>query len=69
MEEGSGVKRVSDFRGIPTSACPCGSNLFRITATFDDETYEVSGYFIDDATCAGCNSLITIPTPLDVIQG
>jgi hypothetical protein len=60
---------VSDFRGIPTSACPCGSNLFRITATFDDETYEVSGYFIDDATCAGCNSLITVPTPLDVIQG
>jgi hypothetical protein len=57
---------MSDYRGIPSPVCPCGSNLFRLTATFDDETYEISGYLLDDATCAECGSLITAPTPLDV---
>ena len=58
---------MSDYRGIPTPVCPCGSNLIRLTATFDDETYEISGYFLDDASCAECGSLVTAPTPLDVI--
>jgi hypothetical protein len=58
---------MSDYRGIPTPVCPCGSNLIRLTATFDDETYEISGYFLDDASCAECGSLVTAPTPLDVL--
>ena len=62
------LDRMSDYRGIPSPVCPCGSNLFRLTATFDDETYEISGYFLDDASCAECGSLVTAPTPLDVIQ-
>jgi hypothetical protein len=58
---------MSDYRGIPSPICPCGSNLFRLTATFDSETYEISGYFLDDASCAECGSLVTAPTPLDVL--
>ena len=58
---------MSDFRGIPTPICPCGSDLLRITATFDSETYEITGYLIDDANCAVCGALLTAPTPLDVL--
>ena len=57
---------MSDFRGIPTPICPCGSELLRITANFDTETYEIIGYLIDDANCAECGALLTAPTPLDV---
>jgi hypothetical protein len=60
------AQKMSDFRGIPTPMCPCGSDLLRITATFDSETYEITGYLIDDANCAGCGALLTAPTPLDV---
>jgi hypothetical protein len=53
-------------RGIPTAACPCcGSSLFRITAEFDPETYELVSYLLDDAVCASCECLLTAPTPLD----
>ena len=58
---------MSDYRGIPTPMCPCGSDLLRITATFDSETYEITGYLIDDASCAQCDALLTAPTPLDVV--
>ena len=57
---------MSDFRGIPTPICPCGSELLRITANCDTETYEIIGYLIDDANCAECGALLTAPTPLDV---
>lgn len=55
-----------DLRGIPTPICPCcGSSLLRITVQFDHETYEISGYLLDDAQCMECKCLITAPTPLD----
>jgi rRNA maturation endonuclease Nob1 len=58
--------RVSDFRGIPSAACPaCGSNLIQITASFNYETYEIDMYLLDNAECAECGSLLTAPTPLD----
>lgn len=56
-----------DYRGIPTPMCPCGSDLLRITATFDSITYEITGYLVDDAKCASCGALLTAPTPLDII--
>lgn len=59
---------MSDYRGIPTAICLCGSPLLRITATFDSETYEITGYLIDDASCASCGALLTAPTPLDIIS-
>jgi len=55
-----------DIRGIPTPVCPCcGSTLLRVTVMFDQETYEISGYLLNDAQCMLCQCLITAPTPLD----
>jgi hypothetical protein len=56
-----------DARGIPTSECPeCGSNLIRLVATFDDN-YEISMYGLE-AECYCCETLLTAPTPLDIID-
>jgi hypothetical protein len=55
-----------DIRGIPSPVCPCcGSTLLRLTVEFDPQTYEISGYLLDDAKCVSCRCLITAPTPLD----
>jgi len=60
---------VGDFRGIPTAACPaCGSNLLRVTASFNHETYEIDMYLLDNATCAECDALITAPSPADILR-
>jgi hypothetical protein len=57
---------LSDYRGIPTCACPaCGSTLIQITAAFNPQTYELDMYFLDNACCAQCNALLTAPTPID----
>ena len=54
-----------DARGIPTSECPdCGGNILRIDAIFDQD-YEVAFYMLD-AECAQCGTLVTAPTPLDL---
>ncbi len=54
-------------RGIATRVCVnCGSDLFTIQAFFDEE-YEIAGYLID-CQCAYCNTLLTAPTPLDLID-
>lgn len=56
-----------DSRGIPSSQClSCGSDLIRITAKFDPETYEISMYLLHDAECSICGSPMTAPTPLDI---
>lgn len=53
-------------RGIPTTECPeCASSLFTIQAAFDPETYEVV-YYLLNAECAMCGTLLTAPTPLDL---
>jgi hypothetical protein len=52
-----------DQLGIPTHECfNCGSNMFNIVATF--ENYEVAMY-MDEGTCALCDSPVTLPTLLD----
>jgi len=42
--------------------CICGSNEFRIIATFDD--YEIASYFTD-AECLHCGSKFKCPTAID----
>lgn len=42
--------------------CVCGSNLWRILASFED--YELTVYFTD-AECAVCGTRAKVPTPLD----
>jgi hypothetical protein len=53
-------------RGIPTPICPCcESSLLRVTVQFNEDTYEIVGYLLDDAECMECKCKITAPTPLD----
>lgn len=55
-----------DARGIPTAICPqCSGKYFKITVQFDPTDYEIGLYFLD-GECAGCGTLITVPTPLDL---
>lgn len=57
-----------DFRGIPTAQCPiCSCNLLNIMVQFDTETYLPVLYTLD-ASCAECGTLLTAPTPLDLLQ-
>lgn len=56
-------------RGIPSALCPsCGSDLIWIVATFDQETYEVSGYLLDNAKCYNCESPLTAPCTIDASE-
>jgi hypothetical protein len=55
---------VTDYRGIPTARCPCGGDLLKVIAIFDDE-YEISMYMLD-AECYYCGAQVTAPTPLDL---
>ncbi|MFM7776338.1 MAG: hypothetical protein ACKN96_08165 [Actinomycetota bacterium] len=58
---------MGDIRGLPTPLCPyCGSDLITITAIFDPDTYEISMYLLDNASCAECGALLTAPTPEDL---
>jgi hypothetical protein len=53
----------TDLRSLgPLHACPCGSKVFSILATFDN--FEISWYMLD-ATCANCGNLIVVPCPVD----
>lgn len=54
---------VIDTRGIPSHEClNCGSNMFKIVATFED--YEVAWYSLQ-GYCYGCGAAVTVPSPLD----
>lgn len=57
-----------DARGIPTRECPaCSCDIFNVKVIFD-ENYEIGMYLLD-AECTMCGTLITAPTPLDIIGG
>lgn len=55
------ITAQSDWRGIPTSVCPCGGTLFLTPVEFDGEEREISGY-VNTAFCCDCSSMITVPT-------
>lgn len=56
-----------DLQGIPTAMCPaCGCRQFKMVVWFDEETYEVSGYGLEECECYSCGCKITPPTPLDL---
>lgn len=53
----------SDLRSLgPIHACPCGSQLFNVIASFED--YELVWYHLD-ATCVNCGNLVLVPCPTD----
>lgn len=51
-----------DLGGTVVHVCPCGNNVFRIMATFDD--YEIASYSTD-GECVECGSRFKVPTPID----
>lgn len=56
-----------DVRGIPTSLCPeCGCDVLKVLVKFDHDTYEIGMYALE-AECANCGTLLTAPTPIDII--
>ena len=56
----------ADYRGVPTTVCPCGSDMLIICCIFDPEE-NLPGMFMTDAMCAHCGALLTVadPTLLD----
>lgn len=56
-----------DARGIPTRVClNCGGDLFTVQVSFDED-YEITGYLLN-CECAYCQTKLTAPTPLDLID-
>lgn len=53
----------TDLRQLgPIHACPCGSMVFNVAASFED--YELVWYALD-AECYSCGNLVTVPCPPD----
>ena len=52
---------VYDLRGLPTRACFCGCDTFKVLIKLDEDNtiawYTLSGY------CAACGTAVTIPEP------
>ena len=57
----------SDYRGLPTTVCPCGYDMF-ITCVSFDEDRTIGEYLIDGACCL-CGSLVTLATEIDFDEG
>lgn len=55
------ITAQSDWRGIPTAACPCGCTLLLLPVEFDEVEREISGY-VTTAFCTDCSSMVTVPT-------
>lgn len=56
-----------DYRGISTAECPCGCRVFYMVGWFTDD-YELGGY-LTTGLCADCGALLTLCTPLDLVEG
>lgn len=55
---------TNDYRGIPTTVCPCGGRMFNLHVVFDDTDYTVGMYLLD-MTCVSCGAQLTAPTEID----
>ena len=56
----------ADLRALgPIHVCPCGSQVFNVAASFEDN--ELVWYFLD-ATCYSCGNIVTVPCPADEPQ-
>jgi hypothetical protein len=52
----------ADYRGVPTTVCPCGSDMLLICCIFDPQEL-LPGMFMLDAMCACCGALLTVADP------
>ena len=57
----------ADYRGMPTTVCPCGSDTFKVLVRLDEGNeiawYSLNGY------CHDCGAAVTIPTPKEASDG
>jgi len=54
-----------DLRGFgPMHVCVCGSRLFKVGCMFEDN--DIAMWFVD-ASCAECDALVKVPTPVDAL--
>lgn len=51
-----------DLSDTVVHVCPCGNNVFKIFASFDD--YEIATYSTD-GECIECHTVVKVPTPID----
>ena len=65
MVEASPEPAVADYSGIPTTSCPCGSEMFKVIVSVDPASKEISWYTLN-GYCYGCDARVTIPCPADV---
>lgn len=54
----------ANYRGIPTTKCPCGCDLIKILAIFDPDTYEIAWHTLQ-GHCYSCGAMLTVPCPVD----
>lgn len=55
--------RAMDLRGNPIGdICVCGCDIFIMLGGFVDGEI---GFYFTDGECAGCGSMVTLPTPID----
>ena len=55
-------ENAMDLRGTPTHVCACGSPIWNLKVSFEDN--QISSYFLD-MECVNCGSVATAPTPID----
>lgn len=51
-----------DIRGVSSTVCPCGCDVWHLKTRFDSETGEIAMYFLD-MECASCGTAATAPMP------
>lgn len=55
--------KAMDLRGNPIGdVCVCGCDIFVMLGGFVDSEI---GFYFTDGECAGCGSMVTLPTPVD----
>lgn len=53
---------ATDIRGVPTTVCICGCDVWILKVRFDRETGEIGMYFMD-MECASCGTIANPPIP------
>lgn len=54
------VSSPNDYRGVPTSMCPCGCDLILVPVVFN-ELREIAGY-VNTGFCSLCGAMVTVVT-------
>ena len=61
-EQRPNYEKSMDLRGEPTYVCVCGSKVWNLKVSFDQETGEIEMFFLV-MECIICGSIANAPTP------